>query len=313
MQKSDIQLNESVVFFNKEMYGRLWDKDFRTELRRISSHSDEISLVSFPSRHFKYGLFWHQHEAEYGGVCECGFWKNAWHIDTRGLWDKSQLNTANEAIQAYVPPKPGVLDAVKGNRKYNPKTWTCIDHYDTWSGVVLATQKSRDASVSVVGGKERYYEFLRKACEYYGDTLLLKAHPRHSDDDMEETKSVVKGTGAKYGTLDDLDGCEFALLYNSTISGELFGKNIPIVQYAKGYFHGLEAVHFTDGKVECPPLRDTKAVAEKTAEFLLWKYCIRPFIGKEDVSNFTNMLLDFANSTEAFPLQEQYSYASSLI
>jgi hypothetical protein len=312
VKKRDIQLHESVVFFNKEMYGRLWDKDFRNELRRVSSHSDNISLVSIPSEDFTFPVFWHKHDAGNGCVCECGFWKNAWHMDTKGLWDKSQLNNANEAIEKYIPPKNGILDKIRGNRKYEPKTWPYIDHYEKWDGVVLVTQKSRDASVSVVGGKENYYTFLRKACEYYGDTLLLKAHPRHSDDDRQETRAIVKGTGAKYGTLRDLDGCEFALLYNSTISGELFVKNIPIVQYARGYFNGLKAIHFTDGKVEPPPIRDTKEIAEKTAEFLLWKYCIRPFIGKEDVLNFTDMLLEFANSKDAFPLKEQYSYASSL-
>ena len=53
-------------------------------------------------------------------------------------------------------------------------------------------------------------------------------------------------------------------------------------------------------------------IAEKTAEFLLWKYCIRPFRGKDDVENFTDMLLEFANSEDEFPLLEKYSYASSL-
>ena len=313
MKKSDIQLHESVVFFNKEMYGRLWDKDFRAELRRVSTHSDDINLVSIPDNDFTFPVFWHKHDAGNGCACECGFWKNAWHMDTKGLWDKSQLSNANKAIEKYIPPTNGVLDKIRGNRKYEPKTWSYIDAYEKWDGVVLVTQKSRDASVSVVGGKENYYTFLRKACEYYGDRLLLKAHPRHSDDDRQETRAIVKGTGAKYGTLQDLDGCEFALLYNSTISGELFIKNIPIVQTAKGYFHGLEAIHFTDGKVKPPQIRDTKEIAEKTAEFLLWKYCIRPFMGKEDVLNFTDMLLAFANSDDEFPLLEQYSYASSLM
>ena len=313
IEKKDIQVHAGICFKNKEMFGSLWDQDFRDELYRVSSHRDNITLVALPSRHAKFSLFWHEWDAVgLGSVCECGFWKNAWHIDTKGLWDKSQLNDSNGYVERYVPPEDGVLEKIKGNRKYNHRTWECIDDYDSWDGVVLITQKSRDASVSVVGGKEPYYEFIRKACEYYGDKLLLKAHPRHSHDDREETKELIKGTGAKYGTLQDVDGCEFVLLFNSTISGELFVKNIPIVQYAKGYFHNLEAIHFTNGEVKSPKLRDTKQIAEKTAEFLLWKYCIRPFAGKEDVENFTDMLLDFANSKDEFPLKEKYSYASSI-
>jgi len=312
VKKSDIQVDRKMFFRRTKLMGLLWDQSFCDEIERVSHHSDDISLTSLPNRYSKYWIFWHQHETTEGAACECGFWKNAWHMDTQGLWDKSQLNNANKAIQAYIPPCGGVLDKIKGNRKYEPKQWDSIDHYKAWNGVVLATQKAKDASISVVGGKEPYYHFLRKACEYYGNRLLLKIHPKHSHTDIEETREVVRGTGAKFGTLDNLDGCEFALVYNSTISGELFVKNIPVVQYARGYFHGLDAVHFTDGDVKRPALKDTKDIAAKTAEFLLWKYCIRPFIGKEDVINFTDMLLEFANSSDEFPLSEKYSYASSL-
>ena len=305
-----------MLFTKSVMKGYLCDQAFMDALRIASRQSCEINLCPFPTRYNRYSVFWARPKVADiapGAVGECGFWKNAWHLDTKGLWCHSQLNKANEYIRNYTPPESGILDKIKGNRKYEPRLWSGVKNYDEWDGVVLVTQLAKDASVGIVGDKERYYEFIRKACDYYGDKLLLKAHPKHSAVDRETTKEIIKGTGAKYGTLQDLDGCEFALLYNSTISGELFIKNIPIVQYAKGYFHGLEAIHFTDGKVKPPQIRDTKEIAEKTAEFLLWKYCIRPFMGKEDVLNFTDMLLEFANSDDEFPLLEQYSYASSLM
>jgi len=310
--KGQIKLHRQFISNKALLMGNLFDDDFVLELSKAGRHRDNVNLTHFPTRYFGFSVFWHLRtigEIAPGVVGEAGFWKNGWHLDTKGLWNKSQLNEANEYIRSYEPPVSGILDKIKGNRKYEPELWHEVEDYDEWKDVVLVTQKSGDTSIDVVGG---YWDFIRKACAYYGDRLLLKAHPKHSATDREDTKEIIKGTGAKYGTLQDLDGCEFALLFNSTISGELFVKNIPIVQYAKGYFHNLDAIHFTDGDVRPPKLRDTKVIAEKTAEFLLWKYCIRPFRGKDDVENFTDMLLEFANSEDEFPLLEKYSYASSL-
>ena len=310
-----MKLHSNVCSSRSKLKGVLWDNEFVDEIQRISSHGDNINIIGFPTRHAGFSFFWGHPDISKiapGYVAECGFWKNAWHLDAKGLWCNSQLNDANEAIKNYIPPTKNILNLVKDNKKYSPRTWDCVNHYDKWKYVVLITQLSRDMSVGIVGGKEPYYEFIRKAAKYYGDRLLLKAHPEHSATDREETIEIIKGTGAKYGTMDNVDGCEFVLLYNSTISGELFVKGIPIVQYAKGYFHNLEAIHFTDGSVIAPKLRNTKAIGRKTAEFLLWKYCIRPFSGASDVENFTDMLLDFANSKEEFPLNEKYSYANYL-
>ena len=237
-------------------------------------------------------------------------WKN---IGLKYFWGDKFDSRFYIAFLIENNKKENIVDIVMANRKYPPRYWSGVKHYDEWKNVVLITQLARDASVGVVGGKEPYYKFIKEAADYYGDKLLLKAHPKHSATDREETLDIIRGTGAKYGTLDNLDGCEFALLFNSTISGELFCRNIPIVQYAKGYFHNLEAIHFTDGDVKAPTLRDTKDIARKTAEFLLWKYCIRPFRGEKDVVNFTDMLLAFANSQDEFPLPEKFSYANSLI
>lgn len=240
-------------------------------------------------------------------VCESGFWWDAVHLDTEGIYDKSSLNTNWEEIESFEAPKTAkeVLNSSSiPSTKYKQRN-TEVD----WRGVVLALQRPKDRSVRAVGEIREYYDFVEDACKYYGKALFLKEHPSGSGE-AKRWREIADKYGCTIGKVNHtvIENCEFVILYNSTFAVDCMLRRVPVNQFAPGYFYKTPAVNFTYGKC-INTSYETLDAGEKLVDFLIWKYCINK---KMPVEMWAKLIVTFAESKRTFPLPEEFCYANNM-
>jgi hypothetical protein len=243
-------------------------------------------------------------------IIETGFFSEAIHIDRYGLYPFASFNleSARKYIESYIPKVTAkqLFEEGKLQSKFKQPVIK-----EKWDGVVLMCQHPTDRSILKAGTTKQYYEFVEEACKYYGKKLLLKVHPVNSNEIVETVKSIAMkydSTVDKVG-IDIIKTCEYVVLYNSTVVVDCLLREVPVLQYAPGYFWKTGTVDFSDRKFRTPIKTDTE-YNYKFCDFLAWKYCFH----MHSPINIWNKIFDcYANATELFPLSEKYSYAQYVI
>lgn len=235
-----------------------------------------------------------------GAALETGFFWDAAHLDTHGLYKFSSFNTLEgwAEVESFYPPK--WLDLHKS--KYNQ-----TKRFFSWDGVVLASQNPNDRSVLSVGSPEDYYSFFEGACKHYNRRLFIKAHPWNSGEKWSRLKNIADRYGAQMEKCDHsvLENCSFVLTYNSSFCVDCFVRDIPVAQFAPGYFYQTPAVTYTNFTYP-DTVGNTEDAGLKLAQFLAWRYC---FLMSMETEKWIRMLRAFSTSTSLFPLPEEFSYA----
>lgn len=249
---------------------------------------------------------------------ESGFFWEAFHIDTQGLYQHSSLCTPQaireiEKFNAPVKAK-NILEKTYEKTghvsKYSQgqdKEWQ--NEYPDWHGVVLACQNPTDRSIRSVASPEQYYQFIEGACSFYGKDLFIKLHPWNNGEVRERIENTAKKYGSKCAKIDHkiIDKCRFVLVFNSTFSVDCFIREVPVAQFAPGYFWQFPSVKYT--KWSYPKeIKTDMLFGQKLCDFLMWRYC---FDYTMPVEKWIKMLSACLNSNELFPIPEEFSYASN--
>jgi len=250
--------------------------------------------------------------AGHGGhnmVIETGFFWEAAHVDTCGLYGDSALNTRQgvSEIKEFCAPVRAmdVITRMPQQSKYQQTRGDV-----QWDGVVLASQNPGDRSIVYNASPDAFYDFVKGACEYYQDRLFIKLHPWNSSRDVvDRIAAYAKANGCRYAKTNHsvIQDCEFVIVWNSTFGMDCFVRNVPVAQFAPGYWHMTGAVTFTDG-VYPDSVDDTLVMAHKLANFCTWKYC---FNYQQSTEQWIKMLRHFAQSSELFPMTPEFCYANN--
>jgi len=249
-------------------------------------------------------------------VIESGFFYEAFHLDKFGLYHHSSLCTpeAIRQIEAFDAPTSAkdVLEHVKNktgyvskysqgmDKKYKDEGWT-------WDGVVLASQNPTDRSIRSIASPARYYEFIEGACQHYGSDLFIKLHPWNTGEPRTKIERIADKYGVVCAKTDHkiISKCQFVLVFNSTFAIDCMIRDIPVAQFAPGYFWQMPSVAYT--KWEYPDeIKTDVAFGNKLCDFLAWKYCFDYTMPRE---KWLDMLRCCLVSNELFPMPEEFSYA----
>lgn len=234
-----------------------------------------------------------------------GFFRKSWRIDRIGLWEDCSLNLpeGKTVWQAFRAPVPA-SELLRGQAKYEQPSgdWR-------WSGVVLAAQ-SVGAAVTQVGKRTAYWDFIRKACRYFRERLLIKLHPKCGQASAEWHRGVAQQYGSACGYFGSsvLEDCEFVLTYNSNYAVEAWLAGVNVMQYAPGCFSYTGAVTFTDWTItdEIDNRLDT---AIQLLDFCVWRYCFSIETSEEVIAKVINR---YRKQEGLYPLSEELSYGASL-
>ena len=243
-------------------------------------------------------------------VVETGFFWDAAHVDTIGLYRYSSLNTLAgvAAAQSFEAPRSaqdivlgGTLPASKYRQTRNPISW---------DGVVLACQNPADRSVLRGHSVEDYWRFFEGACQHYGEHLYVKLHPWNSGDVEKRMVEIARMHGCGISKCDHsvIERARFVLVYNSTFAVDCFVRRVPVAQFAPGYFWQTPAVTFT-GYSYPDDVKDSLDAGSRLADFLLWRYC---FSIAMPIEKWVRMLRHLSTSTEIFPVDGEFAYAANL-
>lgn len=258
-----------------------------------------------------WGLSWaFRQRHERNAVMETGFWWNAIHIDQHGLYGESSFNRpeAIREIKAFEPPvavSELIANKVLPNSKYRQGV-----PVQRWDGVVLAMQTPQDRSVKSVAHPDKYWEFVRGACQFYGNNLYIKLHPLNAGRDKRRAMELASECGCAVGETDHsvIKHCKFCLIYNSTFCVDCFVRGVPVAQFAPGYFYKTPAVTYTDG--EYPDgVEDTVEFGMKVADFAAYRYC---FNYNQPLEQWIAMLRHYATSDALFPMKDEWCYVNNL-
>lgn len=238
---------------------------------------------------------------------ETGFFKNAIHLDNHGLYQHSSLNLydARNIIENYNIPYRFTVDDLETKL---PQVTKKIN----WDGVVLAAQHPNDRSIQMVGTVNNYYEFIKEACNYYKNKLLIKVHPTNSVEIEQEYKDIAAPHGSlvERTSLSVIDDCEFIVTYNSTFTIDCILRNKSVNQYAPGYFWNTGIVNYTKKNLSFKYNAPDNVYFSQFYNFLIWKYC---FNMTENLESIHTIFKVFKNSNELFPLPENLSYGQTLL
>ncbi len=244
------------------------------------------------------------------GIMETGFFWDALHIDTIGLYAQCSLNTvtAHELIKSYKAPKPaadvvlkGRLPATKYRQAGEPVEWT---------GVVLALQNPTDRSIHRGSSTEDYYRFVEMAAARFKQHLFLKLHPWNTGDVERRFTEIANKHGCRIGRANHrvIERCKFVLVYNSTFVVDCLLRGVKVAQYAPGYFYQCPGVTYT--AFELPDdVPDKKDEGYQLCNWLVWRYCFYQGMSIEKIVAIFRL---YANSNALFPLTEEHSYAGNI-
>lgn len=243
-------------------------------------------------------------------VAETGFFWDAMHIDTQGLYQFSSLNSAAgvRAITEFAPPDSAL--ALMKSAKLPDSKYRQPESDIEWEGVVFACQNPTDRSIHSVASTEDWWRFYEECCRYYGSKLFVKLHPWNCADVERRIREVANTFGCDVALAGHavIKNCDHVVLFNSTFSIDCMVRGVRVKQGAPGYFYQTGAVTYCAGDPSVD-LQETRFQAQRLVEFLAWKYC---FSMDCDLEAWRRRLLHFAASSELFPLQEEDSYGAYL-
>jgi hypothetical protein len=244
-------------------------------------------------------------------VSETGFFWDAMHIDTRGCYQFSSLNTASgcAAIHNYSPPED-ICNIIKNSKIPNSKYRQPNAKID-WKGVVFASQNPSDRSVHSVASTKDWWAFYNQACKHYGKDLLVKLHPWNKNEVEERLRAIADKHGCTVGRFGHgcIKNCDHVILFSSSFAVDCMLNGIKVKQGYPGYFHDTGAVTYCAGNVKMK-LQDTAEAGYRLVNFLAWRYCFHMNMTTDE---WKNLLRHFAKSYDLFPLTEEMSYAKKLL
>jgi len=243
------------------------------------------------------------------GVMETGFFRDAGHIDSVGLYQFCSLNLpeAQEAIRSFNAPIPAAK-ILRDNNIY-PSKYHQVRDGTVWDGVVLAGQRAEDRSIWIGHSKTDYYDFVQGACEYYGKHLFIKMHPCSSPETMKFMEHLASDYGCKAAKSGHnlLQKCKFVITFNSTFVVDCLLHGVPVAQFAPGYFWNVKPVLYTHYQYPDDVPRDPD-LGQKVCDFLIWRYC---FLLSMKGSKWVDMIRHFARSRQLFPMTDEFCYATN--
>jgi len=245
------------------------------------------------------------------GIIENGFGHQAFHFDTKGIYQHCSLDTPDglDAIENFEAPAKAV-DIILKQRVPTTFPQPANKAYKGWDGIVLALQNPVDRSIRSVSSPEKYYEFVENACRYYGSRLFLKLHPWNTAEVEARFRSIASRYNCPIDKTDHsvIANCEFVIVFNSTFSVDCMLRGVPVAMYMPGYFWQNPAVAYTSYRL--PKKIETDIdFGFKTCDFLIWRYC---FNYKMPPAKWVAMFEHFAQSKELFPMSDEFCYARNL-
>lgn len=248
-------------------------------------------------------------------ILETGFFWQAAHLDTTGLYQHSSLCTpqALREIEKFQAPE-SAADIVFGQKqfsKYSQGEDPEVKGNDfNWSGVVLALQNPVDRSIRSVTSPANYYKFVKDACKFYGDNLFIKLHPWNSGEKGDKLRAIAEQYGCRAAKINHriIEKCKFVLVFNSTFSVDCMLRGIPVAQYAPGYFYQNPAVAYAEYTFPTEIKTDIE-FGRKTCDFLIWRYC---FDHSMPAEKWVRMFEHFSKSKKLFPMTEEFCYAANV-
>lgn len=248
-----------------------------------------------------------------GATMETGFFWDAIHLDTVGLYERASFNFASggKIIEQYEAPvsfeeirKRGLLQSKFRQSAQNVE----------WDGIVVIAQHPGDRSVWKAGSTGHYHQFLDSICKHYGSKAFIKLHPVVMGNAVE--LETVRGIAQKYGSecghvgLSILDKAEAVFVYNSTFAVDAIVAKKPVVQYAPGYFWQSRIVQYTSRQIPKRIKQPNLEFNGRFLDFLIWKYCFHKMLPMNEMAELVKA---FAASDDIFPLPEHLSYANFLL
>ena len=247
-------------------------------------------------------------------VIEAGFFWQATHLDTIGLYQYSSLCTPQalreiENFDAPVPAKE-IVEVQKHKSKFPQGEDPDIKNQDIyWNKVVLALQNPYDRSIRVIASPEDYFKFIDDACKFYGDNLFIKLHPWNSGEVGDRIRKIACDNGVQAAKIGHriIKDCEFVLVFNSGFSTDCMIRDVPVAQYAPGYFYQNPAVQYTEYTFPTK-VKTNIDFGQKTCDFLVWRYCFDHTMPAE---KWIQMFEQVAKNKKMFPLSREFSYAEN--
>ena len=246
----------------------------------------------------KYAIGWGKRiEGIPGSVMESGFFWDAAHLDTVGMYSNSSLNTEEgyNTVLTHVPRPLGELKSKYAQTKNDIH----------WEGVVLACQNPGDRSILYRGTSEDYWSFLEGACKQYREDLFLKLHPWNSGAILERITKIASfyGCRAEKCNFSVIENCKFVLAYNSTFLVDCMARGIRAAGFVPSAFSRYSTC--TNGTYPSKVTYSTELCA-LFINFLAYRYCFNYTMTKQKT---LTMFEHFSNSTALFPMTDEYCYA----
>ena len=243
-------------------------------------------------------------------VMETGFFWNAAHLDTIGLYHLSSLNTVagQKAIQSFHADRHAI-DIIK-NSDLPTSKYSQTQNDVHWTGIVLAAQNPHDRSIISYGTATDYWRFVEGACKYYGKHLFIKLHPWNAGKIEKRFQEIAKSYGcvAAKSNHSCISHCRFVLVYNSTFAVDCMVRGVPVAQFAPGYFWQTGAVTYTNYTYP-DSVNDTIDRGLRLADFLIYRYCFNHMMPTSRWVDFLHLL---SQSKSIFPITPEFAYANNV-
>lgn len=232
---------------------------------------------------------------------ESGFFWDGAHIDTRGLYSASVLNTdeAQALIEKYE------IRTLPKNVSLKSKYAQTSKRFD-WQGVVLACQNPGDRSINYRANSEAYWAFITDACRHYGKDLFLKLHPWNNGEVKSRFESIAGEYGCTAAKCDHavIDHCRFVLAYNSTFLVDCMVRGVKSAAFVPGYFSRYTVN--TEGTFP-NDIADKRDLGHRFVNFLAYRYCFNFTMKAEKL---VRMFEHFSeHRDEMFPMTDEFCYA----
>ena len=247
------------------------------------------------------------------GMVETGFFRDAIHIDTVGLYENCSLNLpSTRFIIENFNTKVSAKELFKSD-KIQPKIRQHLTNNVSWDGVVLAGQYQNDRSILRVGTSNDYRNFVEESCKYYGKKLFVKMHPviMGNAEEVDWMLSTAKKYGCEVGNvnLSVIEKSDYVISYNSTFAIDCLLRDKHVIQHAPGYFWQTGVVQYSERQIGAMPTELDRGYIDKFLDFLMWRYC---FNANASAETLQYILRTFSKSDELFPLLEEQSYGSGI-
>lgn len=296
---------------------RLWPLYLKSQdYNKLCDYGITISAITQDIKNNSQNFIISWGDSAYQSRCatvESGFFWDAIHIDSIGLYEKSSFNfpISREKIESFCAKSS--FRSLQDRGLIKPKFNQSNEKVD-WDGVVIIAQHPGDRSIWKAGSTGDYHQFLDDACAYYGNKAFIKLHPVIMGNlkELETVRNIAKKYGSQCGHvgMSVIDNAEFILVYNSTFVVDALAAKKHVVQYAPGYFWQSGVTQFSSKQIPNKIELCDHKYCEKFLDFLVWKYCFHKMLPME---NIAEIIKAFSISKEMFPLPEDLSYASYIL